>query len=389
MKKILLTFVVAAMSAQFASAQNTLVESKTTDNWYIGVEAGVSTKTTHSSLFKNLNPNAGLRVGRYFTPVFGFAVEGQVYFRDREFADFRAHKTVARALNANLLATVNLSNWFGGYKGTPRPVEVVALFGPGWNHVFGQVDGAPNNDLTAKAGFDLNFNLGASRAWQIFVEPAMLWNLDRDQFAKVERTSFNINRSALQLLVGLNYKFGNSNGTHNFAIAQLRDQHEIDQLNANINELRNANANKDRQISDDAKTIEQLKADLEAAKNVKPVQQVVKQVVNNNVLQPTVIFGLGKSNVDAAQMASVAMIAKYMKNHPNSRLEIKGYASPEGNPELNQKLSEKRAQSVKDVLVKRYGVAADRLVVKGMGATDELFDEIDFNRVATFTDLTK
>jgi outer membrane protein OmpA-like peptidoglycan-associated protein len=124
---------------------------------------------------------------------------------------------------------------------------------------------------------------------------------------------------------------------------------------------------------------------------VKPeiVQQVVKQVVNNNVLQPTVIFGLGKSTVDAAQMASVAMIAKYMKNHPESRLLIKGFASPEGDPELNQRLSEKRAQSVKDVLVSRYGVSADRLEIKGMGATDELFDEVDFNRVATFTDLTK
>ena len=88
-------------------------------------------------------------------------------------------------------------------------------------------------------------------------------------------------------------------------------------------------------------------------------------------------------------MASVAMVAKYMKNHPEARLEIKGYASPEGDPVLNQKLSEKRAQSVKDVLVSRYGVSADRLIVKGMGATDELFDEVDFNRVATFTDLSK
>jgi outer membrane protein OmpA-like peptidoglycan-associated protein len=384
MKKFLLTLAVAAMSAQFVSAQHTLVESKTTDNWYIGIEAGVSSKTTQSAVFKNLNPTAGLRIGRYFTPVFGFAVEGQVYFRDKQFNEFRDHKTVVRALNTNLLATVNLSSWFGGYNGKPRVCEVVAVAGPGWNHVFGQSEGAYKNDLTAKAGLDVNFNLGASRAWQLFVEPAILYNL-----TSYDRTAFNVNNSALQLLVGLNYKFGNSNGTHNFAIAQLRDQNEIDQLNARINELRDANTNKDRQISDDAKTIDQLKADLEAAKNVKPVQQVVKQVVNNNVLQPTVIFGLGKSNVDAAQMASVAMIAKYMKNHPNSRLEIKGYASPEGKPELNQKLSEKRAQSVKDVLVKRYGVAADRLVVKGMGATDELFDEIDFNRVATFTDLTK
>ena len=83
------------------------------------------------------------------------------------------------------------------------------------------------------------------------------------------------------------------------------------------------------------------------------------------------------------------MIAKYMKNHPAARILIKGYASPEGNPELNQRLSEARANAVKQALVDRYGVSADRLTIQGMGATDELFDEIDFNRVATFTDLTK
>jgi outer membrane protein OmpA-like peptidoglycan-associated protein len=44
---------------------------------------------------------------------------------------------------------------------------------------------------------------------------------------------------------------------------------------------------------------------------------------------------------------------------------------------------------VKDALVSRYGIAASRLTIQGMGATDELFDEIDFNRVATFTDLSK
>jgi outer membrane protein OmpA-like peptidoglycan-associated protein len=118
------------------------------------------------------------------------------------------------------------------------------------------------------------------------------------------------------------------------------------------------------------------------------VQQVTK-VVNNNVLQPTVIFAQGKSTIDAAQMASVAMIAKYMQNHPSSIILIKGYASPEGSKEVNQRISEARAQAVKEALVNRYKVSEKRLRVQGMGATDELFDEVDFNRVATFTDTTK
>ena len=386
MKKFFVWMAVAAMSVQSASAQKAIAESKTFDNWYIGIQGGASVKTTHTSIFQNLNPHAGLRIGRYFTPVFGFAIEGSAYVRDRKFEHCT---TFVKCVDSHLLATVNLSNWIGGYKGEPRRLELVVVAGPGWNHYFGLDPKWPNNDLTAKGGLDLNLNLGKTRAWQLFLEPAILYNLDR--YGKHQRPKFDVHHSALQLMAGLNYKFGNSNGTHNFVLGTLRSQAEIDQLNARINELRAVNDAKEKQIATDAQTIATLRTDLEAAKNVKPtvVQQVVKTVVNNNVLQPTVIFGLGKSTVDAAQMASVAMVAKYMKNHPEARLEIKGYASPEGDPVLNQKLSEKRAQSVKDVLVSRYGVSADRLIVKGMGATDELFDEVDFNRVATFTDLSK
>ena len=70
-------------------------------------------------------------------------------------------------------------------------------------------------------------------------------------------------------------------------------------------------------------------------------------------------------------------------------VEIKGYASPEGSKVINQKLSEARAEAVKTALVKKYKIAADRLTTKGMGATDKLFEQVEFNRVATFNDNAK
>ena len=82
------------------------------------------------------------------------------------------------------------------------------------------------------------------------------------------------------------------------------------------------------------------------------------------------------------------MVAKYMKNHKNAKLLVKGYASPEGPAELNQKLSEQRAAAVKNALVKKYKIAADRIESKGFGATSELSEENDFNRVAMFFDTT-
>ena len=384
MKKKMMMLAVAAMVTTSVSAQNALEDSKTFDNWYIGINGGVSSRLKpNDAFFSNVNPHAGLRLGRYWTPVVGWAVEGDFFFRDKAFD--ASDQNGLKALNVDLLGTLNLSNWFGGYKGEPRPFEIVAVGGLGWNYIF-KSKTSHKDDLVSKLGLDFTFNLGEAKAWQIYLEPAIDFNLTSQG-----PVQFNVNQSALQVSVGINYKFGNSNGTHNFKRAQLRDQGEIDDLNARINELRGENDKKDVRIARDIRRIAELEDSLAAAKNVKPtvVKNVVTKVVNNNVLQPTVIFGLGKSTVDAAQMASVAMIAKYMKNHPESRILIKGYASPEGNPELNQKLSEARAASVKNALVSRYGIPESRLTTQGMGATDELFDEIDFNRVATFTDLSK
>ncbi|MDD6940726.1 MAG: OmpA family protein, partial [Prevotella stercorea] len=40
-------------------------------------------------------------------------------------------------------------------------------------------------------------------------------------------------------------------------------------------------------------------------------------------------------------------------------------------------------------LVKKYKISANRLKTTGMGATDKLFEQVEFNRVATFNDSTK
>ena len=399
MKKlfIILAAVVLTMSVS-AQEKEVVTAHKTFDNWYLGINAGAATpmqKWGDNGFMKGVAPSVGLRLGKNFTTSFGVAIDANAYFESTEKSLMKT-RTFVDAINLDALGTFNVSNFFGGYLGKPRRVELIALGGIGWSHQFGALPRA--NGINSKAALDLAFNLGNSRAVQLYLEPAVifgLWNNARMVNALSRHGSnfkFDSRSGLFQLNVGVNFKFGTSNGTKNFAFAQLRDQGEIDDLNARINELRDENDNKDRRIARDIRRIAELEDSLEAAKKVKaPVVTKVTKVVNvnNNVLQPTVIFGQGKSSVDAAQMASVAMIAKYMKNHPESKILIKGYASPEGNPELNQKLSVARAQAVKDALVSRYGLAASRLTIQGMGATDELFDELDFNRVATFTDTSK
>ena len=371
----------AVVMAMSVSAQ-TVTESKTFDNFYIGINGGVATATTGHGWLKNLQPNAGLRIGRNFTPVFGMAVESNAYFKN---TNGFTTGTLVNALNTSLLGTVNLTNWFGGYKGEPRVFEVSALYGLGWGHIFGTPTEEYKTDmLTSKVGLDFAFNFGSDKQWQFYLEPAIIYSLNGNGYQGVK---YDIDRSVVQLNAGIVYKFKNSNGTHNFKIAELRDQSEIDALNAQVNSLRGELSGKDSELDAKDRKIADLEKALEDCKNSK--QPVYVRPVTATNLQPTVLFRQGKSVIDPAQYAPIELIATYMKNHPEAKVEIKGYASPEGSVEINQKLSEERAEAVKNALVKKYKISADRLTTKGMGATDKLFKQVEFNRVATFNDNSK
>ena len=391
MKKLFLMFAAAMMAASVSAQENTAITAnKAGDNWYFGVNAGVSTLTKESfdgasnGFFKSLAPTFGVRVGKNLNTVFGLALDADMHFKSNDKWN-AGSKTFVEDLNVDLLGTFNLSNLFAGYPGEPRAFEVIALGGFGWSHGFNHASKA--NGINSKVALDFAFNLGAAKAWQLYIEPSLTYGLIGTAYDDFDDFKYDINRSIFTLKAGLNYKFGNSNGTHNFAKAQLRDQSEIDQLNAKINELRADVNTKDGQIAADAQTIADLKAKL-AACEARPMQTIIEEK-KETILQPMVIFRQGKSVIEPAQYASVEMVAKYMRNHKDAKVIVRGFASPEGNAELNQKLSEARAEAVKTALIKKYKIAADRITTEGLGATDKISEENDFNRVAMFIDTTK
>jgi OOP family OmpA-OmpF porin len=63
----------------------------------------------------------------------------------------------------------------------------------------------------------------------------------------------------------------------------------------------------------------------------------------------------------------IKKVADILKNNPHLKIEIAGYTDDIGSDEYNKKLSLKRAQAVKDILVKVYGINPKRIVVKGYG----------------------
>lgn len=381
MKKIAM-FIAAAAIAVSASAQKTaIVASSVSDNWYIGANAGATTAAKGVSSFDSFDPTFGIRVGKNLTTVFGLALDASAYFNAHKSDCVYKNQTAVSAVEANLLGTANLMNAFAGYKGEPRFFEVIALGGFGWLHAIPSDADA----VTTKVALDFAFNLGKNKEWQVYLEPSITYAFAGD----VNSFQYDVNNAGVSLRAGFNYKFAGSNGKHNFSVEQLRDQAEIDALNAQINAAKaDAAAAKKNAAAEIAKKdakIAELQKALTECEN-KPAPVVEAKVAN---LQPSVVFGQGKSAVENSQLANIQMIANYMKANKDAKVKITGYASPEGNPELNQKLSEKRAEAVKTILVKKYKIAADRLETEGLGATDKLFDEVEFNRVALFNDTTK
>lgn len=359
MKK--LSLMLAALSMVASVSAQTVAESKTFDNWYIGINGGVATKTTQNSWLKNLNPNAGVRIGRYFTPVFGLALESNAYFSNKP---FESNGTVVRFINTSLLGTTNLTNWIAGYKGEPRAFEVSAVYGLGWGHTFNSHKLANSNVATSKLALDFAFNFGKNKEWQVYIEPSIVYALNGSvdsykgwnevtvgttkistpastPFYGNEKVQYNINRSMVQLNAGLIYKFKNSNGTHNFTIVTPRDQAEIDALNAQINELRNR------------------KPEVITKEIVKEVPAVKEFTVSDLVF---VTFAQGKSVLTKEAKAALGNIKEGV------HVQVVGTASPEGSAEINQKISQNRANVVADYLRGR-GVIVDEATGKGVQGT--------------------
>jgi OOP family OmpA-OmpF porin len=91
-------------------------------------------------------------------------------------------------------------------------------------------------------------------------------------------------------------------------------------------------------------------------------------------IMPAVLISLEDSHFDfdsAALSESGKTIlnhnARILKEHPKMKIRIAGYASASGTKEYNQKLSERRANAVKNYLVQEGGIAQDRLSIIGYG----------------------
>lgn len=385
MKKAIL-LAAMALSVVGASAQTTVAGSKFTDNWSFTLKGGAvmsSKSVADNGFWDNARGIVGAELRKQITPTFGLGVEGEWTINTSSWAGVRSGNWFDHQY-VGVFGAVNLMNAFAGYTGAPRLFELEVVGGTGWLHAYyPHTSGKDGNSWATKVGMNFNFNLGESKAWTLAFKPAYLWNMNGNPRPNIlgYEARYDSNFGYLELEAGITYHFGNSNGTHHFTVVRPYDQSEIDALNAQINALRGEleasganNAALLAQIAD-------LQAQLDACNRRPPVvEKVVKDL--NNIRY--VFFNCGSAYVQPNQQPNIAMVADQLKENTNATVTVKGYASKDGSAAFNRKLAERRAEAVKKELVKRYGIASDRVKAEGMGIGD-LFQENSWNRVSVCT----
>ncbi len=358
-----------------AHAQEALKETNIGSNWSIGVDGGIATPLRHSAFFGGMRPTVGLHLQKQISPSFAMGVEGIWGINT---SDWKGRVHSSTAIDDGYLGAygaVNLFNLIGGYQCGGRPFDIEAVAGAGWGHTYvNSANGHDQNYFATRTG--LNFNFHPSEKITISVKPSVLWNMSG---VSQSSAAYNANKAALNVMAGVTYNFGEG-----FECIRPYDQAEVNALNAQVNELREAVAAQNMALAASEAQSAALAAQLQDCLNRPVPVQVVKEETNTLSSVRYVFFRLGSSVITPDQMPNVEMIADYLKHHEGSTVVVKGYASQDGNEDFNIKLAAARAESVKNALIKKYGISASRITSEGEGI-GHMFTEESWNRVSICT----
>ncbi len=321
-------------------------------SWFVNLQGGIQLPNT-PGMGRLIAPTFSLNIGRNITPIATGRLSAE-WCNSRVFNEYTGEKGTFKFATYSADAMLNILNCIE-YRECPLSLYFIAGVGCNWSAM----------KTTNSSHFSPNVRLGGQLDWRVNRNLAL--NLEyradntNDQFnGRLETGTHDWYTS---ILLGLSLVLPDSK-----TIIQKEDNStQIATLNDEINRLRAENAelkNRKPEVKVETKTVE-----------------VEKKVVERIAVLPFVFFDCGKTTISKHQSLNVKAIADYMKSNKETTVAITGYASPEGKPELNQKLSEERAKAVAKMLVEKYGIDADRITTAAGGATSDILPEADLNRV--------
>ncbi|MCE5311308.1 MAG: OmpA family protein, partial [Acidobacteriales bacterium] len=91
------------------------------------------------------------------------------------------------------------------------------------------------------------------------------------------------------------------------------------------------------------------------------------------VTMADVLFDTGKYQLRQPTREKLARLSGIILSHPGLNLEIEGHTDSTGSDELNQRLSEQRASTVRSYLIDQ-GLSPDSITSRGFGKTMPVAD---------------
>lgn len=383
MKKFLMILAFASVSmASMAQEDPTLKYSVATNsfwsNWFVQVDGAWSAFYSNEEkglgfdkgIFKDFRsaPGFSVAIGKWFTPGLGLrtkfsALNGRsVLSENKDYNDIKYW-------NAQEQVLFNLSNLLCGYNESRV-----------WNFI--PYAGAGITRNCSWDTYELAASAGVLNTWRlskrVLLNLDFSYNLCGDDFegrvwdnaGKGGNPAPSNHDRWFTGEIGLTFNLGRVgwDKTPDVDAIKALSQSQIDALNAQLNDANAENARLNARLR-------------EALANQKPAEtpKSVREFVTTPV---SVFFNLDKTDIASQKdLVNIEGVAKYAKEN-NTGLLVTGYAdSATGTPDHNMWLSEERAKTVAEELVK-LGVSRDKIETVAKGGVDEL-SPISFNRRAT------
>ena len=367
LNKVLLSGVIA-LSCVSASAQEA---DKTvnvfTPHWYAQAQVGGQYTLGEIGFGKLLSPNVQVGVGYNFNQVVGARLTLNTWqSKAGQNVAGNVYKWKWNYVAPMVDATFNLTNLFCEYN-PDRLVEVGVFGGIGANIAWG-------NDEAADAQKAILAGAGKNLA-EVQAPLENLWDGTKTRF--VARVGANVDfRVSDRVKLGVELSANTLSDKYNSKKAGNPDWY----FNALVGVKVALGETHTTKVIPAPKPVEKIIERIIEKPAPAPAPKVESKVVEEN-FRRDIFFPIGNTNIAKSQTTKIAEIVEYMKENPDAKITLTGYADKgTGSAAFNDKIAARRAQTVYNTLAAK-GVAKSRMIKESKGCRVQPFEENDMNRV--------